>query len=87
MDNKQLKRIISDIYKATAFFAICAIGWVGYFCINNLINSTFQVLWIDISLLSFAFLLLIAMFVDIGKTKKLQNLFQKGTFSLSRFIC
>ena len=85
MDNKQMKRILSSVYKAILFFVICAIGWVGYFCINNLIQATNNILWLDISLLSFAFLLFISILVDISKTKKLKNLF--GLSKYLFFLC
>lgn len=76
-----MKRILSSVYKATVFFIICAIGWVGYFCINNFINSTYEILWLDITIISLAFLLLMGVFVDVGKTKKLKNL-----FGLSKYL-
>lgn len=75
MDNKQKKRILSSIYKATIFFALCAIGWVGYFCINNFINNISELLWLDITIISITVLLLLGIIANINKTKKLMNLF------------
>lgn len=81
MDNKQKKRILVSIYKATLFFAFCAIVWTGYFAINNFINNVGNLLWLDVVLLSVAFLLLIEISLNASKAKKLKNL-----FSLSKFL-
>lgn len=75
MDNKQKRRILSSVYKATIFFVFCSIVWVGYFTINNFVNNTSTLIWLDISILSIAFLLLLDIAIDIAKTKKLKNLF------------
>ena len=63
------------------FFVVCAIGWVGSFCINNLVNSTWDILRLDIVMLSIAFLLLIGTFVNANKTKKIKNL-----YGLSKYL-
>lgn len=75
MDNKQKKRILSSVYKATIFFALCAICWIGYFCINNFVSNMSELLWLDITIISISALLLFGIIANINNVQKLKNLY------------
>lgn len=79
MDNKQKRQIMSALYKAFALFAILAIGWVAYFSIDALVKEQ-GYLWLNITLLAVAFLLLTNYFANVGKVKKIKNFFGVSKF-------
>ncbi len=79
MDVKQKKKILTTIYKAIAFFVLLSICWVGYYGCDSLINSKGD-MWLDIVMLSLAFILFFVFMVNISKFRKFKNVYAVSYF-------
>lgn len=80
MDNKQKKKLLLTTFKAVFFICLICFAWIGYFTVNNFLKMKSNILWLDITILAIASLMLIVSLIMIGKIKKTQNLYGLSSF-------
>ena len=80
MENKQKRKLISLVYRTIILFSILVLGLTIYLEIDKLNIKTNSVLWLDISILSMVFLILLYIVSDVSTTKRLKNKYRLGQF-------
>lgn len=79
MENKQKRKLINAVYKTIVLFSVLSLGIVIYLEIDK-VKTNNSILWLDITLLCFTFLVLVYIVCDVCTTRKLKNKYKLGQF-------